>query len=90
MLYVKMRDNFLSGWGKAEGKEAILIMECGSEEDSKIVKENAENRDDMKNIEILLDIPEYIHKDEYFVEIKDKSDYSNWYKKGFFKESEEV
>lgn len=89
MFYVKMRDKFMSGWGKAEGKSNYLIFRCETEEEADIVADNAVNRTDMHKIYIhgslghaLASLPKNTLKQLY-----DKHDegYKNWYTKDFFK-----
>ncbi len=50
--YVMMRDTFLSGWGEAEGKDAIFIYPCDSHAQAEIVQANGEARDDQDRISI--------------------------------------
>jgi len=82
-VYVTMTDKFLSGWGMAEGKTNKLIFICDSYEEANIVKNNAENRNDMKYINICIKTPYYSPR-SYYVQIKTKLDYPNFYKKGYF------
>ena len=79
-----MTDRFLSGWGCAERRTNKLIFECESWKEAEIIKENAENRSDMKYINICLKKPYYSERG-YLVQIKNKEIYPNWYKKGYFK-----
>lgn len=81
MFYVTMTDTFMSGWGKAEGKKNKLVFECDTLKEAEIVKDNAENRDEMKYVNINDEKPNYYPKENYFVQIKTKDDYPAWYKR---------
>ena len=81
--YVTMTDKFMSGWGMAKGKINKLIFECDSYEQACIVAENAENRNDQKNVNISKNKPYYNAK-RFYVQIKTNEDYSKWYEKGAF------
>lgn len=48
--YVVMRDTFMSGWGQAEGKDAIYVYPCDSHEQAEIVVKNARDRGDQDRI----------------------------------------
>jgi hypothetical protein len=77
--YVTMTDKFMSGWGSAQGKINKLVLTCDSYTEANIVKQNAENRSDMKYINICTKKPCY-NQDHYLVSWHDKNDYSTWYK----------
>ena len=79
-----MTDKALSGWGMAQGKNNKLIFVCENLEEAEIIKENAENRSDMKYINICIKKP-YFSPRSYFVQIKTKKEYPNWYEKGYFR-----
>ncbi|HAE43009.1 MAG TPA: hypothetical protein DCG34_08860 [Clostridiales bacterium] len=79
-----MTDKVLSGWGLAKDKINKLIFECETFEEAKIVAENAENRSDMKNINIASKKP-YYSKTRHYVQIKTKEDYPSWYEAGYFR-----
>ena len=81
--YVSMIDTFMSNWGKAEGKENVLIFECDSIEESEIVEENANNRSDMKKVKCHAYYPQF-NQNKFFVQDKDKEEYPAWYRKGAF------
>lgn len=83
-FYVTMIDTFMSGWGAAKGKINRLIFECETLEEAETVKENAENRTDMKNINILVDKPSY-NSTTTLTQFKNKEDYPNFYKLNYFK-----
>lgn len=84
MLFLRMQDKFLTGWGCADGKKSLLIFKCENLEELNIVKENAKNRTDMIKIYQVSKIYKYYNK--HHLEVVDKkSRYKNWYKKGYFK-----
>lgn len=84
--YVTMTDKFMSGWGKAEGKINKLIFICDNYDEAETVAQNAENRTDMKYINICSKKP-YYNSNKYLAQIKTKEEYLNWYKKGYFKKT---
>lgn len=83
-VWVTATDTFLSGWGKADGKIAKIVLECDGKEEAEIVMENMRNRSDMKYINYFYDRPTF-YKGRYATEYKTKEDMPNWYIKGFFK-----
>lgn len=85
--YVTMTDKFMSGWGHAEGKLNKLIFVCDSLEQAEIVQENAQNRDEMKNINIVKKRPSY-PKGTHYTQLKTINDMPRWYEKGFFTKTE--
>jgi hypothetical protein len=84
MLYVSMTDKFLSGWGMAERKINKLIIECETMAEARIVVENAENRSEMKYINIVHKKP-YYSSSRYLTSYHDKTDYDSWFVQGYFK-----
>lgn len=83
MYYVTMTDKFMSGWGCAKGKINKLVLTCETMAEAQIVARNAENRSEMKHINITAKKPYYSKKD-YYVSWHDKSDYDRWYEEGAF------
>jgi hypothetical protein len=57
MLYVRMRDKFMSGWGGARGKKSIYVVECETDEQATAILHAAEDRSEMVNISILSEKP---------------------------------
>jgi len=82
--YVACKDNFLSGWGKAKGKDNIIILTCDSLEEAEIVAENANNRSEISDVKICPLKPHY-SSEHYFVNEVEKPEYRRWYEKGGFK-----
>ena len=82
--WVSMTDKFLSGWGMADNKTNKLVIECDSYEEALIVQNNAENRSEMKYVNICFDKP-YYSKNNYYTNYHDKTDYSSWFKPNYFK-----
>jgi hypothetical protein len=84
--YVVMNDDFMSGWGQAEGKINKLVILCESLEEAKIVMGNALARKEMKYVRVGTgNIPRY-SKNRYHVSVHDKSDYGNWFIPNFIVE----
>ena len=81
--YVTMTDKFMSGWGKARDKINKLIFICDDYEQAEIVYNNAQNRTDMKYINICTKKPYYSEK-RYYPQIKTIKVYPNWYKPNYF------
>lgn len=77
--YVTMTDNFLSGWGKAEGKINKLVLECNSYNEAERVARYASSRSEMKYINISSKKP-YYNKDRYYTSYHGKGDYAMWYR----------
>lgn len=84
-FYVTMVDTFLSYWGKTEGKKARYVYECDSIEKARIVAENAKNRTDQKEINILTNKPCY-NKNTNYVQFRNEETDPNWYEKDYFKQ----
>lgn len=79
MYYVSMTDNYLSGWGRSAGKTNKLVLECETHEEALIVKNNAEDREDMRTIKIHIKKPKFDPTNN-FVQYKDKTEYKTWYR----------
>jgi len=84
MWYVTMTDNFMSGWGEAEGKTNKLVFVCDTQHQARIVYENAQAREDMDKIDISTSKP-YYDKKRFYTQFKDINEYPSWYKDGYFK-----
>lgn len=67
MFYVSMTDSFLSGWGGAVGKKAILVICCDTPEKMDIALEFGRKRPEMTNIKTSSVKPFY-GSDRYTVE----------------------
>ena len=78
--WVTMTDKFMSGWGRAKGKINKLVLECEGYTEALTVANNAEDRDEMKYVNIR-DTKPYYNKSRYYVSYHDKTDYSRWYRK---------
>lgn len=52
MYYVIMKDNFMSGWGKAENKINLYEVECDNLEQQEQIEAVAENRSDMSDVKL--------------------------------------
>jgi len=81
--WVTMTDEFMSGWGRAEGKTNKLVLTCDNFEEAEIVYDNAKRRSEMKRVQITSTKPYYTPK-RYFVSWHDKTDYETWFKSDQF------
>jgi len=82
--YVIAKDNFMSGWGYAEGKENKLIFPVSSYEEAEIVRDNLENRSEMSKIHIRSTKP-IVSQEHILWQLLGKETSPNWYKKGMWK-----
>jgi hypothetical protein len=85
-FWVTTTDTFMSGWGKAEGLKNKLALPCATYEEALIVADNARNRSDQKNVNIRTTKPNLNQKGVLY-QMKDKTEYPNWYQKGYFHKS---
>ena len=51
-IFVVMKDNFMSGWGKAEGKTNLYVVACNTLQEANQIKAAAKTRWEMSNIRI--------------------------------------
>ena len=84
-FWVCATDRFMSGWGHAEGKINKLVLSCNSHSEALVVAENAENRSDMEDVEILDFAPSF-DEGRFLVSWhgRDEGDYESWFKPGWF------
>jgi len=88
MYYVTMTDKFMSGWGMSKNLINKLIFKCDTYEEALKVEKYAQGRSDQKHINICSNKPKYYRStmgkdyeiNNYYVQIKDKNDYPDWYK----------
>ena len=50
--YVRMTDKFMSGWGAAEGKINVLVVECDTWAQAAAIEKAAHDRREMRRIQI--------------------------------------
>ncbi len=81
--YVTMTDDFMSNWGKSEGKKNKMIFICKDYNEAQTVAQNAKNRGDQKNINITTKKP-YYNPETHYTQIKTREEYPKWYKPGAF------
>lgn len=90
--YVTMTDKVMSGWGMARNLTNKLVFLCDTWDEASVVADNARQRGDQKHINVCVTRPAYFrttqgkdyqHK-QYYVQIKTKDDYPNWYKTNAF------
>ena len=46
-----MVDNFMSGWGQAEGLVNIYLVECDTERQAECIEKSAKNRGEMSRVQ---------------------------------------
>lgn len=81
MWHVTMIDTFMSGWGRAKGKQNLLVFECENEMEANKVARYARSRNDQTNIKIYSEgqqLPNYNPK-KFYVQTLTKEDYPGWY-----------
>lgn len=82
-FYVSMTDTALSNWGQSRAKVNRLIFECETREEAKTVQRNAESRTDQTDVRFHEEMPTF-PDDEYFVQVKNKSEYPRWFEPNSF------
>jgi len=82
--YVTMIDKFMSGWGMAEGKKNVLMIECQTIGEARIVASNARDRTEMIFVKIRGKKP-YYNPNKYLVSIHNEGEYRTWFKPNAFK-----
>jgi hypothetical protein len=55
--YVRMTDKFMSGWGEAQGKSNVVVVECPTIEQAEQIERAAKRRSEMRRVEICLSKP---------------------------------
>ena len=85
MYYVTMTDKFMSGWGHAMNKINKLVITCDNYDEAVIVADNANNRSEMKYINITSRKP-YYNPRYYYVSVHGHTigDYKSWFIPGYF------
>ena len=76
--YVTMTDKFMSGWGMAKNKTNKLVIECDTMSEAMTVQTNAQDRDEMKYVNIRSKKPYY--NSGYYVSRKDRDEYGTWFR----------
>ena len=57
MLYVRMTDKFMSGWGAAQNATNVLVIACDTAEQAYAIKKAAEDRSEMRRVSVSLTKP---------------------------------
>lgn len=55
--YVRMTDQFFSGWGVCEGKKNVLVIVCETWEQAAAIECAANDRHEMKRVTIMREFP---------------------------------
>lgn len=71
-IYVTMIDNFMSGWGEAEGKTNIYMVSCDTLEQAKQIETAGKARDEMRKVHIHESEPHYNPKQYLVTEVQFK------------------
>jgi hypothetical protein len=70
--YVRMTDKVMSGWGRAEGKTNVLVIECDTWAQAVAIEKAAHDRREMRRIEICSTRPKerrgVLHSRKHFSE----------------------
>ena len=53
MLYVRMTDKFMSGWGAAVNQKNVLVVECDDHEQAVAIEKAAKARPEMRRVKIV-------------------------------------
>jgi len=53
MLYVRMTDKFMSGWGAAVNQKNVLVVECDDYEQAVAIEKAAKARPEMRRVMIV-------------------------------------
>lgn len=72
MLYVKMLDTCLSGWGMAQGKQAVFAVACYTSAQAQAIAKAARKRPEMRSVKIQTTPPQ--PSDTAHVTIQDVGD----------------
>ena len=57
MIYVRMTDSFMSGWGLARDKTNVLVIACDDWQQADAVEAAANKRSEMKRVKIVSNKP---------------------------------
>ena len=57
MLYVRMTDRFMSGWGNAANAVNVLVIACDTYDQAYAIKKAAEERSEMRRVAVCLTKP---------------------------------
>ena len=72
-IYVAMTDEFMSGWGRAEGKINKYVIACDNQQQAEQIEAAAHNRPEMKYITTYTGLPNY-DPNQYLVSLKHYND----------------
>jgi hypothetical protein len=71
-LYVRMTDRAMSGWGRAEGKTNVLVIECDNWDQAAAIEKAALDRREMRRVRICstppVDRPGVLHSRKHFTD----------------------
>ena len=76
--YVLATDTFMSSWGRARGKDNVLIFVAKDFRQANIVKDRLQARDEMKRVRINVTKPRL--SESWYVQLFTEETHPNWYK----------
>lgn len=76
--YVTMTDRFMSGWGRAQGRDNKLVISCDTYDEALTVESNALRRGEMKYVNIRTSKPYYPNA-LVSRHGRDEGDYESWF-----------
>ena len=57
MIYVRMTDKFMSGWGAARNMTNVMVVQCETREQADAIERAAQDRREMKRVSICSSMP---------------------------------
>lgn len=90
MKYVLAIDRFLSGWGLSKNRKNLLVFEVADSDEADVVVGNIEARSEFDLIGVFGGFPDGYSRNEYFIQVKTKEVYPNFYKEGYFANQKEA
>jgi len=85
-FYVLANDEFMSGWGPAEGKTNTIILPADSYEEAEIIADNAKARSEMKRVRIVSNKPKL--QGHVIYSLMNRREAARWYTRGGFQPSD--
>lgn len=79
-FWVSMTDKFMSGWGRAAGLINKYVVECDNYEQALCIERHAEQRNEMKYINICSNFPRY-NEDTHLMTLEHYNDLGDVWKK---------
>jgi len=77
--YIRMTDNFMSGWGQAQGLTNVLVVACDTLEQADLIEKNANLRPEMKRVQYCINKPR--ERDGYLMSYRHYDDLGKAWKR---------